>query len=59
MIRSGLAVLAGIVVLTIASFAIEAVANPLVLRVFPDALQAAEPPHRFRRCVQRVNLPGL
>jgi len=43
MIRSGLAVLAGIVVLTIASFAIEAVANPLVLRVLPDALQSGAP----------------
>lgn len=39
MIRSVAAVLAGIVVLTIASFAIEAAADPVVLRVFPDALQ--------------------
>ena len=38
MIRSVLAVLAGIVVLTITSFAIEAVADPLMLRVFPHAL---------------------
>lgn len=36
--RSVLAVLAGIVVLTIASFAIEAVANPLLLRLFPRTL---------------------
>lgn len=36
--RSVLAVLAGLVVLTIASFAIEAVANPLLLRLFPQAL---------------------
>lgn len=38
MIRSILAVLAGIVVLTIASFGIEAVAGPLMLRMFPQAL---------------------
>jgi hypothetical protein len=38
MIRSVLAVLAGIVVLTVASFAIEAVADPLLLRTFPHAL---------------------
>jgi hypothetical protein len=43
MVRSVAAVLAGIVVLTIASFAIEAAANPLVLRVFPDALQGGAP----------------
>ena len=43
MIRSVLAVLAGIVVLTIASFAIEEVANPLTLRVFPDALSNGAP----------------
>ena len=38
MIRSILAVLAGIAVLTITSFAIEAVANPLLMRMFPNAL---------------------
>jgi hypothetical protein len=38
MIRSILAVLAGIVVLTIASFAIEAAADPLLLKMFPQAL---------------------
>jgi hypothetical protein len=38
MLRSVLAVLAGIVVLTAASFAIEAVVNPLLLRAFPQAL---------------------
>jgi hypothetical protein len=43
MIRSVLAVLAGIVVLTIVSFAIEAVASPLTLRIFPDALQSGAP----------------
>ena len=43
MIRSVAAVLAGIVVLTIASFAIEAAADPVVLRVFPDALQIGAP----------------
>jgi hypothetical protein len=37
-IRSICAVLAGIVVLTVASFAIEAVVNPLLLRLFPRAL---------------------
>ncbi|HEY4357026.1 MAG TPA: hypothetical protein VGN16_14855 [Acidobacteriaceae bacterium] len=42
MIRSVLAVLAGIVVLTVASFAIEAVLNPLLLRVFPHALPGPE-----------------
>ena len=36
--RSILAVLAGIAVLTITSFAIEAVANPILLRMFPNAL---------------------
>ncbi|HXO43861.1 MAG TPA: hypothetical protein VN846_00200 [Candidatus Cybelea sp.] len=43
MIRSVAAVLAGIVVLTILSFAIEAAANPLVLRAFPDALGVGAP----------------
>ena len=38
MVRSILAVLAGIAVLTAASFAIEAVANPLLMRMFPQAL---------------------
>jgi hypothetical protein len=38
MIRSVLAVLAGIVALTVTSFAIEAVADPLLLRMFPNAL---------------------
>lgn len=33
-----LAVLAGIVVLTVASFAIEAAADPLLLRLFPQSL---------------------
>src|ERR1700758_458267 len=40
MFRSILSVLAGIVMLTAASFAIEAVVNPLLLRAFPQALQA-------------------
>ena len=38
MILSVLAILAGMVTLTVASFAIEAVANPLLVRTFPDAL---------------------
>jgi hypothetical protein len=38
MLRSVLSVLAGIVILTTASFAIEAVVNPLLLRAFPQAL---------------------
>ena len=38
MFRSVLSVLAGIAVLTAASFAIEAVVNPLLLRAFPHAL---------------------
>jgi hypothetical protein len=38
MIRSVLAVLAGIAALTAASFAIEAVANPAMMRMFPQAL---------------------
>lgn len=37
-LRSILGVLAGIVVLTIASFAIEAVADPIMMRMFPNAL---------------------
>jgi hypothetical protein len=42
MIRSLLSVLAGIAVLTVASFAIEAALNPLLLRVFPEALSGPE-----------------
>ena len=38
MIRSALAVLAGIVALTITSFAIEAAVDPLMMRLFPHAL---------------------
>jgi hypothetical protein len=38
MIRSLLAILAGIVTLTITSFAIEAAADPLMMRLFPHAL---------------------
>src|SRR4029077_13556115 len=38
MFRSVLSVLAGIAVLTAASFAIEAAVSPLLLRVFPQAL---------------------
>src|SRR5687767_1116278 len=38
MMRSVLAVLAGLVVLLAASFAIEWVTNPLLLRMFPEAL---------------------
>jgi len=38
MLRSILSVLAGILVLTATSFAIEAVVNPLLLRAFPHAL---------------------
>jgi hypothetical protein len=38
MIRSVLSVLAGIVVLAVTSFAIEAVADPLLTRMFPQAL---------------------
>jgi hypothetical protein len=40
-LRSILAVLAGILVLTIVSFAIEAVAGPLLMRMFPTALPDA------------------
>jgi hypothetical protein len=42
MVRSLLSVLAGIVVLIVASFAIEAALNPLLLRVFPEALPGPE-----------------
>jgi hypothetical protein len=38
MIRSVLAILAGIIVLTATSFAVEAVADPVLLRMFSDAL---------------------
>ena len=38
MIRSVLAILAGIVVLTVTSFAIEAAVDPLLLHLFPRAL---------------------
>jgi|SRR5580658_893301 hypothetical protein len=38
MLRSVLSVLAGIAILTAASFAIEVVVNPLLLRAFPQAL---------------------
>ena len=38
MFRSVLAVVAGIAALTATSFAIEAVANPLLMRLFPQAL---------------------
>jgi len=38
MLRSVLAVLAGIVTLTVASFVVELVANPLLMRAFPHAL---------------------
>jgi hypothetical protein len=40
-IRGALAVLAGLVVLTLASFAIEAAADPLLMRMFPGALPDA------------------
>ena len=42
MIRSLLSVLAGIAVLTVASFAIEAALNPLLLRACPEALPGPE-----------------
>jgi hypothetical protein len=38
MIRSILAILAGLVVIIVTSFGIEAAANPLLMRMFPDAL---------------------
>jgi len=41
MIRSVLAVLAGLVVLTIASFAVEAAVDPLLMHMFPGALPDA------------------
>jgi hypothetical protein len=42
MLRSVVSVLAGIAGLTVASFAIEAALNPLLLRVFSDALPGQE-----------------
>jgi len=39
-----LSVLAGIAVLTVASYAIEAALNPLLLRLFPEALAGPEAP---------------
>jgi hypothetical protein len=42
MVRSMLAVLAGIAVLTVASFAIEAAVNSLLLRAFPEVLPGPE-----------------
>ena len=42
MIRSFLSVLAGIAVLAVASFAIEAALNPLLLWAFPTALPGAD-----------------
>jgi len=42
MVRSVLSVLAGIAVLTVASFAIEAALNPLLLRLFPESLPGPE-----------------
>lgn len=41
MFRSLLAILAGLLVLTVASFAIEALADPLLLHLFPRALSDA------------------
>jgi len=38
MIRSVLAMVAGIAALTVTSFAIEALADPLLMRMFPQAL---------------------
>jgi hypothetical protein len=42
MVRSALAILAGIVVLTVASFAIEAAVDPLLLHMFPRVLPNRE-----------------
>ncbi|WP_263373471.1 hypothetical protein [Granulicella aggregans] len=42
MVRSVLSILAGIVVLTVASFAMEAALNPLLLWGFPQALPNAD-----------------
>jgi hypothetical protein len=38
MLRSALAVVVGLIVITVTSFAIEAVANPFLMRMFPEAL---------------------
>ena len=50
MLRSILGVLAGIVVLTAASFAIEAVADPILMHMFPNALP--------NRAALQQNLPA-
>lgn len=50
MIRSALAILAGIVVLTVTSFAIEAAVDPLLLHMFPLALP--------NRAAMSLNLPA-
>jgi hypothetical protein len=42
MIRSALSVLAGIAVLTVTSFAIEAALEPLLMRAFPETLPSPE-----------------
>jgi hypothetical protein len=42
MVRSELSVLAGIAVLTLASFSIEGALNPLLLQAFPEALPGPE-----------------
>jgi hypothetical protein len=42
MVRSVLSVLAGIAVLTVASFAIEMALDPLLIRAFPDSLPGPE-----------------
>ena len=42
MVRSVLSVLAGIAVLTVTSFAIEAAVNPLLIRAFPETLPGPE-----------------
>lgn len=42
MIRSLVAVVSGIAALTVASFAIEAMADPLLMRMFPQALPTRE-----------------
>lgn len=42
MLRSVLSIFAGVAVLTIASFAIEAALGPLLLRAFPNALPSPE-----------------
>ncbi|HEV8068164.1 MAG TPA: hypothetical protein VGP76_10530 [Planctomycetaceae bacterium] len=42
MVRSLLSIVAGIAVLTVASFAIETALNPLLIRAFPEALPGPE-----------------